>query len=512
MTPAPGSNKQKELEVLLAGLVEAGLSAEQKSRLSELLRDDTEARLFYKRYIELHAMLEWEAGTVATQRPESDALQDLLRMESEAQAELVHDIGRLHNRNRTQMQAFGALRWVINNPAAWGGLAAVLAIALILTVVFGGGNPTQPTPNTPTAQQPGTSHNTPTVVATLTTQHDAVWAGRALAYGSELKAGDRLTLTTGFAEITTHSGAVVIIEAPATVELLDNNNAIRLHTGKLVGTCETESSKGFVVRSPHMDITDLGTRFGVDATQEQKTTVHVIEGEVEVVHTSDQGSLKQPHRIVAGQALVGSEAALTESSYQPQPFAYAFEGLSPSFEGGPVVWQGMVPGDLLLNQQEADALQVFLERRSQQLPEDMPVDMLPGEAWPPKRGLGKATVPNGSTVDVYLLHLDPVGEQIDREVRVNCVIRFDRPVLGLIGAQSTLRETDAGLGLTGASYPSIKGKSLDVATGGAAGLEMTHLEDTAVLSADGLTLTLNITAVSLDQLRVIVATENAQAP
>ena len=31
--------------------------------------------------------------------------------------------------------------------------------------------------------------------------------------------------------ITTERGAVVILEAPATIELLDNDNALRLHTG-----------------------------------------------------------------------------------------------------------------------------------------------------------------------------------------------------------------------------------------------------------------------------------------
>ena len=67
--------------------------------------------------------------------------------------------------------------------------------------------------------QPG-----PRVLAT--TEHDAVWDRQP---GEDLYAGQRLTLTQGFAEITTTRGAVAILEAPVTIELLNNDNALRLH-------------------------------------------------------------------------------------------------------------------------------------------------------------------------------------------------------------------------------------------------------------------------------------------
>ncbi|MEM9348544.1 MAG: LamG-like jellyroll fold domain-containing protein, partial [Planctomycetota bacterium] len=81
-------------------------------------------------------------------------------------------------------------------------------------------------------------------------------------------------------EITTKRGAKVLVQAPATIETTDSGNAIRLHRGKLVGRCDTPSSKGFTVHAPGMDVVDLGTVFAVSADAENGSTVTVIEGSV----------------------------------------------------------------------------------------------------------------------------------------------------------------------------------------------------------------------------------------
>jgi anti-sigma factor RsiW len=272
----------QELGVLLAALVDGGLSADQRGRLSELLRKHPEAKRFYQRYVELHAMLEWESGAVAAQGSDGDTLGDLLRMESEAQAEMVHQVGQLRSPDNTPWHIGGAMRWTIERPALIGGIAAVLALALVLIVFFSGPSNTPSNAPAPLASTP---QDEPVVVATLTATHNAQWAEGASAPGSAprpgdaLAAGQRLNLTAGFAEITTNRGAVAIIEAPATIELLDNDNALRLHSGKLVGICETESSKGFLVRTPHLDVIDLGTEFGVEVRADA-VEVCVFTGEV----------------------------------------------------------------------------------------------------------------------------------------------------------------------------------------------------------------------------------------
>ncbi|MGB1124852.1 MAG: LamG-like jellyroll fold domain-containing protein, partial [Phycisphaeraceae bacterium] len=90
-------------------------------------------------------------------------------------------------------------------------------------------------------------------------------------------------------EIKTNDGAVAILQAPATIQLI-NDNALHLHTGKLVGLCKTETSKGFTVRTDHADIIDLGTEFGVEVNGNQVTTT-VFTGQVEL---ATPGSKPQP--------------------------------------------------------------------------------------------------------------------------------------------------------------------------------------------------------------------------
>lgn len=293
-----------ELEVLLAVLTDGTLSAQQRARLGELLRDHPEARRVYKGYIELHVMLEWESG-VATEEPvESDLLLELLRVEREAETVVLPQPAlqarSVMNADRPSLREIGLVGgYVLSKPSVWGSLAAILALAFVLTVVFRPGSPPAPIAD----QSNHAPTNSTSQVATLTAEQDAQWAEGALTPGSSLHAGQRLALTHGFAQITTARGAVAILEAPCTVELLDSNNAIYLHDGKLVGLCHTRQSQGFVVRTDHATITDLGTEFGVEVNEHQITTA-VFVGEVEVTPSGGE-----PQRIIHNQTATLSTAS-----------------------------------------------------------------------------------------------------------------------------------------------------------------------------------------------------------
>jgi len=219
----------------------------------------------------------------------------------------------------TFKQAGSALSYLakqtLRSRAGWmTGIAAVLVLAGLLAFVFAGGNDAS-TPQAPLAKNdtpPTTPFKaTPARVATLTATHNAKWApaerastrGPNLKTGDTLAAGQRLNLTQGLAEITTRRGAVVVLEAPCAVALMGDGHALRLHTGKLVGICETESSKGFVVRTTQMNITDLGTRFGVDASEPGRVEVHVFAGEVDLQQADAvAGDNAWSQRLFTGQA------------------------------------------------------------------------------------------------------------------------------------------------------------------------------------------------------------------
>lgn len=148
------------------------------------------------------------------------------------------------------------------------------------------------------------------IVAMLTASYNATWAmpdGMSDPTANDaLHPGDRLTLTAGFAEITTNRGAVALLEAPTTIELFDNDNAMRLHDGKLIGFCETASSKGFIVRTDDADITDLGTKFGVIADHETGTLMHVFSGSISAGGRADTVNANKQLLLKAGQSAVAN--------------------------------------------------------------------------------------------------------------------------------------------------------------------------------------------------------------
>lgn len=295
----------EELEVLLATLTEGELLPEQRTTLGQLLRDHPGARRFYMRYVELHVLLEWEAGAgVLDPADQGAVLQELLQLEDRAATSTVHQAKlpsptRTYQVDRPSTREVGQVLWYLGTRrVVWGPIAAALALVVGLVVVISG--PSGETPGESDSPAPPLRASESVVVATLTAERDAVWYRRP---GEELYAGQRLTLTEGFAEITTKRGAIALLEAPCTFELIDHDNAIRLIKGKLVGICETESSKGLLVRAPLMDITDLGTRFGVDAASPSHTDVHVFEGRVEIQRP---GALDTARGISAGRSLRAS--------------------------------------------------------------------------------------------------------------------------------------------------------------------------------------------------------------
>lgn len=205
----------------------------------------------------------------------------------------------------TKEKYVSALSYVIRHTftpkrlVAFSTAAALMLGMVILIVMLSGPSANQPFAGIP--DQNGLNAeplSAERVVATLTAEYGARWdlkPGESLRPGNTLVSGQRLTLTQGIAEITTKRGAIAILEAPASIELLDNDNAIRLHRGKLVGLCHSPASKGFVLKTDHADITDLGTEFGVHARPNAVTTT-VFTGKVNL---SAPGG--QPQPLVANQ-------------------------------------------------------------------------------------------------------------------------------------------------------------------------------------------------------------------
>jgi hypothetical protein len=112
--------------------------------------------------------------------------------------------------------------------------------------------------------------------------------------------------------------------------------------------------------------------------------------------------------------------------------------------------------------------------------------------------LGQGVVTQGTVIDVYFVHLDPVGSS-PLGGRFVGSITFDQPILGAVVLSSGLDGTDPAVGAPGTAYP--------------AGLTTRGIEfdalgtDSMTLSADRRTLSFDLFAsTSVDQFRIVVAT------
>lgn len=154
------------------------------------------------------------------------------------------------------------------------------------------------------------------------------------AVGAEWKAvqPDRATgelrrgyfeLSHGIAELEFRSGARVVIESPAKLQLL-NSNELELTSGRIAAFVPPPAT-GFTVRTSAGDIVDIGTRFGVDAMPGKSAAVHVLEGRVQVQGLRGHGEALSEGDAVTLQDVTGQE--IVRSVFSPDSFPRAAQQL-----------------------------------------------------------------------------------------------------------------------------------------------------------------------------------------
>ena len=140
-------------------------------------------------------------------------------------------------------------------------------------------------------------------VALLSRVADATWQDPGVnpRLGGPLEPG-LLRLKSGLVQIVLYSGTRMVIEGPAEVRLVSQNEVACL-SGRLVAEVPPPA-KGFLVRTPRMDVTDLGTVFGVDVSA-ASAELHVFKGSVEFQTIATQGR----QSLVEGQAAIADDAS-----------------------------------------------------------------------------------------------------------------------------------------------------------------------------------------------------------
>ncbi len=266
----------REFDDAVAAVCHGQASDEQASALVALLRSDLQARDAYLHQVALHAHLASTPDLFAGSAPEPIPMTPASDWtESSTAAATGHAPA----------------------PSRWSGwtrnLALAAGIAILLAAAWWAGS----------SSLRNRRGETSRAVAMLNRTVHARWDRQEQIpkLGGPLEPG-LLRLESGLAQIVFYNGARVAIEGPAELRLVSSTEAVCTR-----GTLTAEvppQARGFRIVSPRLDVTDLGTSFGL-RVEGQRSELHVFQGEVEIrtgAGTAQQSLLEGKAAVVDGTA------------------------------------------------------------------------------------------------------------------------------------------------------------------------------------------------------------------
>jgi len=276
---SPSYRPSEEMERLLISVIDGDLTNEESDQLEELLQEDSEAQRFAVDFLQLNALMQWHSvdlfnGELNNPTPgESDDSWSVhLRADSNSSASPpISKINRLFR------------HWT---------LAACIVVGLGWTASsFFSFPQSEPAPVFQDNNVAGRVVNLANVAWSESAQQHEKW--------SRLSFGESIQFDAGVVELMLDNGAQIVLEGPADFRLVSPMKAVA-QRGKLIVRCGPDAV-GYEVESPHANVVDLGTEFGVTVVEGQRTDVVVYEGAVDL--STRTGELPQERHLTAGEAL-----------------------------------------------------------------------------------------------------------------------------------------------------------------------------------------------------------------
>ena len=281
-----------EFDDAVAAVCHDSASDEQFRGLNELLRTNSAARDEYILRLELHSRLASDPDLFASQEPD-------LSNPAEPTRTML----------RTNVPPSVQRRQILKAPITW-----AVALAACLALIGAGLWSRRPAP--PLDQSEPTSK----AVAMLNRTADAQWgqARTVPRLNAPLEPGP-LRLEAGLAQVVFYSGARVVIEGPAELDLISQNEAF-CRRGRIFVDVPAQA-RGFRVNTPHVTTVDMGTSFGLNVNDEQ-TGVHVFKGNVSLSSNTH----------VFKQSLEAGSGALIQANSKPVRLAADRSAFSSLFD------------------------------------------------------------------------------------------------------------------------------------------------------------------------------------
>ncbi len=243
-----------DLELLIDGVISGNATQEQQAELAERLTRDPELRRVYAEQIRLHALLEWRSGRI----------QDTPQISSLAKT--------------LELPRARPFLFVRRTLALAAGLVAMALLGWLLW------------PRPPVARSGEIAEILYSNGAILEGNHSPLVIG-------EHREFRKLSLRAGVLRMRLASGAIIGVHGPAQLEFVDSMH-VRVLAGRI--TADADAAHGFTILTATTSVVDLGTRFGVNAT-DQGTDVVVFDGAVELQESKQRAGGNQ--RMERGEAL-----------------------------------------------------------------------------------------------------------------------------------------------------------------------------------------------------------------
>ncbi|WP_145260463.1 FecR family protein [Calycomorphotria hydatis] len=431
-----------EFESLLAAVMNSTATATEIERLNTLVASNNSLAFTAINHSEVAVELRQSVNT-------SDTVELILAADRRQ--------GRSQSRRRTFIQA------AIGSVVA----AAILLTAGITAILY--------SPAPPDAGK----------LVGLTT--DAEWSGKEYTPGNLIQQQRPLTLESGIATIELNGGAIVSVEGPATVELINAGKA-SLISGLLHAVVPPRAI-GFVVQTIDAEVVDLGTEFTVDRSDEFGTRVLVKRGLIEARTMPRLGDRGSVHELTAGRGMEFDIATGTAKelanigqwSNQFERFENARGGIARI--DGIVRTTPALPADLRHNALPTNDYMILVrECAGIEIMEDLIIEQPDGAV----------TLEAGTLVDSYLIHFDPEYSSTAPPVGV---ITFSQPILAVASRTEDLNSTDNLCAVNGSRFTNEDYR----------GLEANH--DQYEVTSNRKTLSfrfLRTAPVQMDQCRILV--------
>lgn len=290
---------QLDLMDLLSAAWDGHLDESSRDRLEDLLwRENFAGMRVLIEFTRLHLDLELLVSSMAAHRRALDAI---------ARAE----------------RAVPAPNWRARVKPGFGiaaaGILASLAVWLFFSWMGSGAQTETEFAGTPIVRPP-------LPVGRIVVGLDAEWRpGSPIRDGQSLDEGSVIELVRGSARISMDVGAEVLLKGPCRATLTQGN-LVTLEEGA-IAVKVAKWAIGFRVKTNDMLITDMGTRFFVQATAHGGSEVHVLEGRV--VAKSLKQAASSRHIASSQAARINGRGDLEPIEFRHEKFADALEPLRP---------------------------------------------------------------------------------------------------------------------------------------------------------------------------------------